>query len=95
MALTNIFREPRREITESLFGILLVGGYLWLDFLFARCVVDENSHDYAGDVVFCMFGGFLGTIALIGLIFFTHFVGEEICGAMRRAGFDPRPRNRK
>ncbi len=35
MALSNILREPRREITETLIGIMATGSFLFVDYKFA------------------------------------------------------------
>lgn len=51
MALSNIVKEPRREITESVFGIVAVGAYVGLDYLLCRWVLGPSaSSGAAGDI---------------------------------------------
>jgi hypothetical protein len=94
MALSNIFREPRREITESLAGILLVGIFLFVDWQFAcwfqgAIMPRDNFFRFIGMLI-----GLIATVACIGMAFFTHFVGEEICDALANRGLELRPKQR-
>lgn len=51
MALSNIRKEPRREITESAIGIFVVGAYVSLDYLLCRWVLGPSaSAGAAGDI---------------------------------------------
>lgn len=95
MALSNILREPRREITETVIGFALVGGYLIGDCRLASYVGPTLDPDYPkdwfADIVVLMAIGLLLTVLSVPLMFFIHFVGEEVCNALRRRGLDPRP----
>ena len=95
MALNNIFREPRREITESIFGLVVVGGYFWLDYRFALWAAPEDIQSNHIAIFPVMLFGVILTFVLALLVSFAHFVGEEICDALAQRGLDPRPRNRK
>lgn len=97
MALSNIFREPRRELTEQAFGVVAVGGAIGCDMgvasLLLRLVTGKFTADIpnfgmAMVVAFFVMGG------LYFLLDLVHEIGEAVCGAMARNGLDPRPRNR-
>lgn len=104
MALSNIFREPRREIIEQFFGMALVGGIIsavyWLSgWCFGPDWYDATSTaGYIGERFLTMLiiggGTFLAIIATIGAWYLAHAAGELICELMAAAGFDPRPRQR-
>lgn len=102
MALSNIFREPRREITESVVGIVAVGTTIalafYIDNLFARWFASQMRHPDSGDWYFGMFIGFIGMIAALfigsGLLVITHEIGDSLCDALEAWGIQMRPRNR-
>lgn len=95
MALSNMRNEPRREITESLVGIVPAAVFLLLDFLCASWVESSASfaHPAAAIVLFMVLGVigcvFVG-VMLSAAVLFTHALGETLCDALGR--FDPRPR---
>ena len=104
MALSNIFREPRREITEQVFGTAAVGipiAFVW----WASGQVPDGWYDatstlgYIAERGLTMLGiavaGAIGLIIVVGLALLTHSVGEDICNALARRGADPRPRQRR
>ena len=97
MALSNMKNEPRREIIESVMGILLFGSFLLCDFLLSRWIVsfDRKAPHDGGDIFICMFlvpiAGFLGWIILYGLALLTHSLGEDILAFIAKLGWDPRP----
>lgn len=96
MALSNIFREPQREITESLIGIALFGVAMAADYAFADWFVVAAGAPpprFAGIALGIVIGVFL-TFAGIALLFITHFIGEAICNAIQRNGIHLRPRDR-
>lgn len=99
MALSNIFREPRREITESVVGLALVGVFAWCDYRFACWLQDYTGLDSAGfhniPWGFGMFVGVAGAIVIVFLVFATHALGEGICNSLQRGGIHLRPRNRR
>lgn len=98
MALSNIFREPRREITESVLGIvpaILIG---WIDWQFA-CWFQGSimPADKTFRLVGCLFGLVLiGASIFIpyGILLLTHSWGESICNALARRGLELRPKRR-
>ena len=92
MALSNIFREPRREITEQVIGVIAVAIFLWGDYVFASWMPHDGHvwpPIWAGMLLWplCLA---IGLVGLSGL----HLVGEGVCALMARAGFDPRPKRR-
>lgn len=99
MALSNIGREPRREITESVVGTLAAGGWLFAAFLIARYFDPYYVSQYSPPwwftvsfvtVVVAIFGPFL-LFCFLGL---THWIGEDVCDWLKAIRLDPRPRNR-
>lgn len=106
MALNNIWREPRREITETALGLAVVGipGYFY-----ARHIIYLTNTGQLGEVhtlgdwwFTVLMGGVIGLIILAiaiaavwGAVLFIHFVGEGICDMLKYdIGFDIRPRRR-
>ena len=102
MALSNIGREPRREIIESLAGILAVVAWVVVSFLVARHfdpyyapAKDDYSPPWWVTVSFFTFmASILIPLASIVFLYLTHEVGEMVCGWMTALGFDPRPKQR-
>lgn len=111
MALSNIFREPRREITESVIGVavtgVVVGGLVYWDYQLAAAYVAEYPDNSIIDIMgrYALQGVLIlviiaVTAALIGCLLcgialFTHALGDGICNLMARVGFDPRPKVRR
>jgi len=97
MALSNIFREPRREITESVIGIAFFAAFLFVDSYFARWFHGITGGDQHGGCpvpigyVFGIFG--FGVLWII--LGVTHGIGENICNALARRGLELRPKDRK
>lgn len=96
MALSNIFNEPRREITETLIGILVMTLPAYVVYLIANayCRMD-NTLPYVIALVLAIFSLVLGIFAVIGLSAFVYFVGEEICDLLDDCGIRLRPRERR
>lgn len=97
MALSNIFREPRRELIEQAFGIVPVAFLIGADLLVGRGIYwllfnSGRTADLIGSTV--LIAPFAILVA-VALFFFAHSLGEGICDAMARAGRDPRPKNRR
>jgi hypothetical protein len=95
MALSNIFQEPRREITESAIGLALFGVAVWGDYRFG-CFYNASGY---GPVTEGMVAG-----ALVGILLFmvlvviayaTHAIGESVCNAAQAMGIHLRPRVRR
>lgn len=98
MALSNILREPRREITESLVGIVIIGALLGGDYYLARW--EEHLGGYYSDGSawgpwgVWMFMNIPIVMILGAMVVFTHFIGDVACDAMEKRGVDLRPRQR-
>lgn len=92
MALSNIGREPRREITEQIAGTLALALYVVAAYL---VVTEIFGATRTVDKIFGTF--FFGLVMLVvipGLIFSTHAIGEVVCDWLKAARIDPRPRQR-
>lgn len=98
MALSNIFNEPRREITESVVGIgifiAILGPVPTIAGLLYHFGVVDSFTEGAGAVLFCMVmvGGM--AVLFMTLLFATHQAGDAACNALQRRGIHLRPRNR-
>lgn len=96
MALSNIFREPRREITESAVGLMLCAAYVFLDYCFAVWFRSATGGTHDG----CPWslGMILGvglSLLFFGLLLATHALGEFACGSLARRGVELRPKRRR
>lgn len=96
MALSNVFREPRREITEQLAGLMVFAGVLGVDLPFALWFQRETGlTPFVPGVIAGLICGFLGGVMsflIFGLV--MHAVGEGVCNALARRGLELRPKNR-
>jgi hypothetical protein len=100
MALSNIRREPRREITESAIGIVALVLFLWGDYRFSAwfyLFTGGAAHNGCPWQV----GMFLGPLFIVvlvlvglGLAYGTHALGELICDAFADGGLELRPKQR-
>ena len=97
MALSNIFREPRREITESVVGIaafaVLGAADWWFATWFANAVWVPGDDWWSWMVVGLAFGALI-VFGLLLLTLFVHYIGEELCDFLENRGVDPRPKQR-
>jgi uncharacterized membrane protein YidH (DUF202 family) len=97
MALSNMLREPRREITETVVGIIVVGAALsafaWLDYQFANWMSNRRE-DFAPLLIVGAFILVGGVIVTFVLAFVTHAIGDAICTALENRGVQMRPRQR-
>lgn len=101
MALSNIFREPRREITESVVGIaaaaIAVGIVAPGDYYFALWFEEITGGHKTGGCPWELGMAFFGPCAgllILGAILATHGLGDAICNRLERVGLQLRPRNR-
>jgi hypothetical protein len=97
MALSNIFREPRREITETGVGVLIFLPVAWLDYTIAARLHSLPAHTdepFIVPVIIAFFIILLGAIALLVLALGIHAVGEDICNSLEARGVHLRPRRR-
>jgi cation transporter-like permease len=79
MALTNIFREPRREITETMVGLAAVTALCIAGLKFRQFAFPDLRENLVG----CAIAGIIMIIVLsviaMGLIVALHSVGDAIC----------------
>lgn len=103
MALSNIFREPRREITESAVGMFVgcgfVGAIGFSDYWVATWFYQATGSEHGGCPV--PLGMVLGLMTLVVLspviflfVFLTHELGDAICNGLDQLGLRLRPINR-
>lgn len=95
MALSNIIRQPRRELTESAMGILVsavVIGILYLPGYYLGSWFQEATIGPSPDLIW------LWTLIAMVLLFFggwivlliTHSVGERFCNNLANRGIELR-----
>lgn len=102
MALSNIGREPRREITESVIGIVAVVVWLGVAFLIARTfdphyinAPNDYGPSWAFTVSFVtLVVATIGPLLFFGIFCLTHALGEEVCDWLKAVRIDPRPKRR-
>lgn len=98
MALSNMLKEPRREITESVIGLALLGAWLVLDYYFAMWLQEITSGGSGNPCpwpIAMIFIGPCATAMILGVIFAAHAIGEAICDSLERNGVRLRPQRRK
>lgn len=100
MALSNMGREPRREWTEQLFGILGLIIFLGIDYTAAFWFQTFTGGPVKG--LFWAIGMMvipfaLSAFVIIGsmLWYGIHAMGEGVCAILSNRGLDPRPKNRR
>ncbi len=95
MALSNIGREPRREITEQVFGLIVLGALIAGDYKFGLWFKQATGGDkYGCPWPLGMLFGVLAGGVLILLWYIAHAIGEIVCDWLKAIRVDPRPRNR-
>lgn len=98
MALSNMGREPRREWTEQLFGllVLLIFAVVYVVGLrkFWEITGTVRIEDRVGSGVLGLLFFAGGLLLLVALWYFAHHLGETVCEWLRAAGADPRPKDR-
>jgi hypothetical protein len=96
MALSNIFREPRREITESVVGIAAVGVFVGADYGLALLLHDgDKSLDLPACMAIVAVVVIVCCSALYAALQATHAIGDSICNALQARGIHLRPRQRR
>lgn len=87
MALSNIFREPRKEIRESLIGLLVVSWLIVLDLGLAEILcymADGTTHVPFFELLAAMFVSLLAiTVGGVFLVI-THSLGEYMISIWRK-----------
>ena len=94
MALSNIFREPRREITESAVGIAAFALLVYGDYEFASWFHEVTKPVGACPIPIGMILGVIAALLGIGALFLTHAIGEGVCNSLARRGVELRPKRR-
>lgn len=99
MALSNIFREPRREITESMVGmtvfVIVAGVALIIAWHLADSIVAQDpGAPFPLIVFFMLIIEAIVSVLAVELVFVTHGIGEAICNALARRGVEFRPKRR-
>ena len=102
MTISNIRREPRREITESLVGIGVFAVLSAIDFgLAVWGHADDPSHSTLEWACMWFFAlAFLAVVVAIALLVVkvfllaTHAIGESVCNSLETRGIRLRPRQR-
>ncbi len=108
MALTNILREPRREITETVVGVAVLLPLITLDWwlssqvsVWGGCDGHDTTFPCAASGTFYLwfflitpFALLVGTIIGGLILFFIHEMGESICNLLEAHGIQLRPRQR-
>lgn len=99
MALSNILKEPRREITEQLVGTTLGGFIVCLDVIFARwfayaTYLRNADGSWYMMLIVGLILGVSGSVVMVGLIFLAHQMGEAACNALEARDVHLRPRRR-
>lgn len=96
MALSNMLKEPRREITETVIGVALVSGFLFADYYFASWFVnaDLSAEQRSIETVLFMIMGFAVTVLFVTALICAHALGDAVCNWLAGVGADPRPKQR-
>jgi hypothetical protein len=97
MALSNIFREPRREITESVVGTLVIVPFFVADWYLSCWLQAVDAKPPAPFILLMVFGAMVilvGIGLLVLLLGITHTFGEAVCEALENRGLHLRPRDR-
>ena len=103
MALTNIFEEPRRELTESAVGLVTVGiGAMLVTLLIIGEMhltgdihfADQGTGQFVLGVVVYLFGNLVVGLFLFLFVVVTHVLGEAVCNKLARRGIYLRPQQR-
>lgn len=100
MALSNLRNEPRREITETVIGVLALGALVLLDYGFSLWFWGVTGA-YRGGCPWPL-GMIMGPLllvliglALVWALRLAHCVGEFLCPLIEAVGIQVRPRRRK
>ena len=97
MALSNILKEPRREITEQLVGTLVIFGLPVAGAIFARYAPRPSDYTFWDMMGIGLSLGTilaLGVAAVVAVANIVHAIGEATCNALEARGVHLRPRRR-
>lgn len=93
MALSNIFNEPRRELTESVVGIAVFAAVVTplviADYLFSLWFHEATGGGTKGcpwqlGMLLGVLFAAVGLLLISGLLGLTHAIGEDVCNALER-----------
>lgn len=95
MALSNIFKEPRREIIETMAGIV-VAAIVIVPLCLFSCWFQSKT--FIGDVwpgrITGMLVGIVSIVLMSGIAIVIHSIGEGVCESLDKRGLRLRPRQR-
>ncbi len=96
MALSNIFNEPKREITETVVGLSLIGIFVAADYSFALWFQDITGGPERGvpwwlGIIAGVSFGIAGVLMMLRI----HTLGERVCDSLQRHGIHLRPKRRR
>jgi hypothetical protein len=91
MALSNMLREPRREITETVVGVLLIGIVL-VGYISGACWLAARTNL---DMPAAFFLELTAASALVLFVLVGHWIGETVCDALQDHGVHLRPQKRR
>lgn len=97
MTISNIGREPRRELTEQWYGFMtaFVLFTVWLCVGLLMCLLCDGTVFVSTAELIAAMGLSIPILAVgVGVIYGMHALGESVCNAMARRGNDPRPKQR-
>jgi len=95
MAITNIFREPWREIVETIVGVLAVVPFFYGTYWLTGWVNwGPYPPPYALRFVIMGLCLFVGCFLSFLVLFIVHEIGDNVCNALDRRGLRLRPRDR-
>ena len=101
MALSNIFREPKRELIEQWYGfvafVVFAVGLVICDLAIVALNMEIgwvrpfwDWKDIEAGQIFAIPGLFIVAF----FVYLIHDLGEAVCNGMQARGRDPRPKNR-
>ncbi len=100
MALGNIVNEPRREITETVVGLLAVSPLGYVDYvggLYLQTHYHPDQSIFLNMTLFLLImllGGLIGGLLFFILAAAVHGLGEWLCDHLEKSGLHLRPRQR-
>jgi hypothetical protein len=97
MALSNIFREPRRELIEQGVGLVGFTGLVLCDQAAAAImclVVDGTTSVEAAEWAVASAMAIPLGFMIVGVMVLMHAAGEALCNSLQSRGVHLRPRQR-
>lgn len=99
MALSNIFSEPRREITETAIGLAIAVPLVGADLLFG--IAGHATEPSVPIIVGMAFGLVIvvglgvAAVLIFAALALIHKLGEAVCNKLQNRGIHLRPRQRR